>query len=397
MSYLFNNEVRLDGASVDAFNRIKISESYTIFDSQHRYAENDKWDTVTATGGSSTYIPNESAVHLSVTAASGSKVVRQTKAVFPYQPGKSLLVLSSFVFAPKLEHLQQRIGYFGTQNGIYLEQVGNTVNLVLRSYVTGAVQETRVSQNAWNADRFDGTGRSGRTLDLSKSNILWMDIEWLGVGDVRVGFFVDGKPVVAHTFHNDNINPTTYMTTAILPLRFEIENLSATNSSSTAKQICNSVISEGGYQGFSRVYNIDRGAKNIAVGVFEPTISIRLASDRLDYPVVPAYFTFVSTSTNRVLQYQLIKNATTLTGASWQSHTNNNVQYDIAATAVSGGTIISSGYFESGSPLKLSDINNFNFQLGRTQGGVSDTLTLAVAALDSSSNVYSTLAWYELV
>jgi len=288
------------------------------------------------------------------------------------------------------------VGYFSTQNGIYLEQVGNNVNLVLRSYVSGGVQETRVLQSAWNADRFDGTGRSGRTIDLTKGNILWMDIEWLGVGDVRVGFFVDGKPVVAHIFHNDNINATTYMTTAVLPLRFEIENLAATGSTSTAKQICNTVISEGGYQGFSKIYNIDAGPKNIPTGSFTPMISIRLNSARLDYPVVPAYATFITSSANKVIRYQLIKN-TTLTNPSWQSHTNGNVQYDTSATAVNSGTIIASGYFQSGSPISLSSINNFNFQLGRTIAGVSDTLTVALIALDTASDVYSTLAWYELV
>lgn len=396
MSYLFNNEVRLEKASVDAFNRVKISESYTLFDSQHRYQENDKWDTQFTAGGSKTYSENESAVNLIVDANTGSKVVRQTKVVFPYQPGKSLLTMSSFVFAPKTVGLQQRIGYFNSQNGIFLEQVDNTINVVLRSYVTGAVQETRVAQSSWNGDKFDGTGPSGRTVDLSKSNILWIDMEWLGVGDVRVGFFVDGRPVTAHTFHNDNVNTTTYMTTAILPLRFEIENLSATGISSTAKQICNTVISEGGYQGFSRIYNVDYNVKGISTTSYTPMISIRLNPARPDYPVVPARAAFTTTSANKVIQYRLLKNAT-LTSPTWTTHSNNNVQYDVSATAVSSGTVISSGYFQSGTPISLSDINNFNFQLGRTISGTSDTLTLALIALDTAADVFSSLSWYELV
>lgn len=396
MSYLFNNEVRLEKASVDAFNRVKISESYTLFDSQHRYQENDKWDTQLTAGGSKTYSENESAVNLIVDANTGSKVVQQTKVVFPYQPGKSLLTMSSFVFAPKTVGLQQRIGYFNSQNGIFLEQVGNTINVVLRSYVTGAVQETRVTQSSWNGDKFDGTGPSGRTVDLSKSNILWIDMEWLGVGDVRVGFFVDGKPVTAHTFHNDNVHTTTYMTTAILPLRFEIENLSATGISSTAKQICNTVISEGGYQGFSRIYNVDYNARGISTTSYTPMISIRLNPARPDYPVVPARVAFTTTSANKVIQYRLIKNAT-LTSPTWTTHSNNNVQYDVSATAVSSGTVISSGYFQSGTPISLSDINNFNFQLGRTISGTSDTLTVALISLDTAADVFSSLSWYELV
>lgn len=396
MSYLFNNKVRPDDSLIDAFNRIRVSQPNTIFDSQHRYAENDKWDTTTQTGASSTYVANESAITLAVNGSSGSKVVRETKRVFPYQPGKSLLVLNSFAFSAKLAGLRLRLGYFGTQNGAYLEQDGTTVNLVLRSYTSGSLNEIRVAQANWNGDTFNGTGLSGRNLDLSKTNILWMDFEWLGVGDVRVGFFVDGKPVIAHTFHNDNINTTTYMTTAILPIRFEMENTANTGIASTAKQICSSVISEAGYEAFNRVFGVDRGAKAISTSDYTPMISIRLHSDRLDYPIIPAAISASTVSANRVIQYQLIKNVTTLTTPSWVTHSNGNVQYDISANTLSGGTVIFSGYLQSGTPVTLPSVNNFNFQLGRTLNGVSDTFTIALKALDNAADVYTNFSWYEL-
>lgn len=243
----------------DAFGRLRISQPFTVFDSQHRYQENDKWSTLTGVSGTTTYQANESAVDLNVTTRSGDYIYRETKRVFPYQPGKSFLNMTSFVFASGKTNLRQRVGLFGAQNGIFFEASGNTNYLVLRSYVSGSVNETRVAQSGWNVDHFDGTGPSERSLDPTKANIFWMDIEWLGVGDVRTGFVVDGHLKIAHIFHNDNANPTSYMTTAVLPLRQEIENLGTTASTSTAKQICATVASEGGYEGFSRRYNISLG------------------------------------------------------------------------------------------------------------------------------------------
>jgi len=406
MSYLFSDKVGFRDDAIDAFGRLKVSQPFTLFDSQHRYQENDKWDTSTSTGGSITFRTNESAVDINVTTTSGSKVTRETKRVFAYQPGKSLLILSTFVFASKKTNLRQRIGYFGTQNGIYLEQNNNDVYLVLRTYVGGSVDDStyRVAQSSWNGDRFNGTGPSGRTIDFTKANIMWMDVEWLGVGDVRVGFIVDGRPVIAHTFHNDNLRTTTYMTTASLPLRMEIENTGTTDSVSTAKQICNSVMSEAGYEGFSKRYNVTKngsaGTTLTTAGTQYPMVGIRLNSSRLDSVIVPSNISAVleETVSNKpdTILYRILLNPT-VTGGSWINHYNGNVDYNITATSVSGGTDIIGGYISSSGSLTVSNINDFNFQLGRTQAGVSDIFMVTFTPINSGAIVYCDLSWFEII
>ena len=387
----------------DAFGRLRISQLYTVFDSQHRYQENDKWTTVTGVSGSTTYQVNQSVVDLNVTTLSGDYIYRETKRVFPYQPGKSFLNMSSFVFASGKTNLRQRVGLFGTQNGIFFEQSGTTNYLVLRSYVSGSVNETRVAQSGWNQDTFDGNGPTARVLDPAKANIFWMDIEWLGVGDVRAGFVVDGHMEVAHIFHNDNQNTTSYMTTAVLPLRQEIENLGTTASSSTAKQICATVASEGGYEGFTRRYNIATSTTPKTLtssGVTYPLVSIRMASGRTDSIIVPANLSIAleQTQNNKpdIIQYRVLLNAT-LSGTNWQTHYNGNVQYDTSSTTVSGGTDVVGGYIVSDGTLSLSDVRDFNFQLGRTQAGVSDVFTVVAAPTISGAKVYTDLSWFEIV
>ena len=411
MSYLFNDKVGFKDNAIDAFNRLKTSNPFTLFDSQHRYASNDKWDTFGVTGGTATFLLNESVVNLTVGVTAGAKVTRETKRIFPYQPGKSLLVLNTFAFNTPKENLRQRVGYFGLTggatfgtpyNGIYLEQNGLTLSINLAS---GSLNQiTTINQSSWNGDKFDGSGISGRTLDVSKGNIFWMDIEWLGVGDVRTGFFVDGKPVVAHIFHNDNVNPTTYMTTASLPIRYELENTATTASSSTMKQICSSVQSEGGYEGFARRYNVTKNGSNPTVlttqDIQYPMISLRLNSNRLDSAVVPSNLSVVleQTASNKpdTVQYRILLNPT-LTGGTWSTHFNGNVDYNVTATAVTGGTDIIGGYISSSGVLDINTINDFNFQLGRSQTGVSDTFVLTMTPINDGAQVYCDLSWFEII
>lgn len=417
MSYLFNDLVGFKGDAIDAFNRLKVSEPFTLFDSQHRYQENDKWSTITATGGTHSFNSNDSTITMRVGLTAGSLVYRETKRVFPYQPGKSLLVLNTFAMNTPRENLRQRVGYFGEKNGVYLEREGLTAYITLRSNVTGTVDSTtrRIPQSSWNGDTFDGNGASGRVLSATAANIFWTDIEWLGVGDVRTGFFVDGKPVVAHTFHNDNLNLTTYMGTATLPCRYEIESIGTGITGpgitgASMRQICTSVMSEAGYQGFSRRYNVSTDGLpkiNISTTDFVPIISIRLPQDRLDSVIVPSNLSALITSSNqaagsRAVEYRILLNGV-LTGETWVKHYNGNVEYGLSASALSGGTDIIGGFFDSTGALKIADINDFNFQLGRTQTsitgatGTSDVFTVAMRAFESSTNISADLSWFEII
>ena len=390
--------VNFYGTALDAFGRLRVSEPFTLFDSSHRYADNGLFDTATSGTASATHSANTSTVSLNVDTASGDQVIRETKRVFSYQPGKSLLILNTFVFNAAKTGLRQRVGFFGAENGIFIEQDGTTVNLVKRSYISGSVVDTKVAQASWNGDKLNGTGDSGLTLDLTKSQIFWVDIEWLGVGSVRCGFIIDGKYYVAHTFHHANLLDSVYMTTATLPIRYEITNTASTASASVLKQICSTVLSEGGYE--KKVFPlVARMTAETTVGTsFEPLVTIRLASDRLDAVVLLNKYS-VAALTVDTFEFALIKNAT-LTGASYDTTTFASVDFDITATGLSGGTILGSEYVATTNQSKAQlDVNgsyNFGFQLGRTIGGTSDTLTLAARVLSGTGDAIGTMEFYDL-
>ena len=308
--------------------------------------------------------------------------------------------MNTFAFNAAKTNLRQRVGYFGAENGVYLEQDDDTVYFVLRSNVTGSVVNTRVAQSNWNGDTFDGNGASEVTLDLTNTQIFWQDFEWLGVGAVRCGFVINGSLIVAHTFDNSNAISTTYMTTAILPIRYEITNTGTTASSSQMRQICSTVISEGGYQN-KVAKSCARMTTDTTVGTsFEPLVTIRLASDRLDAVVLPAGLPVLPSGTSPDdYEIALIRNAT-LTGASYNTTDFANVDYDTSATALSGGEILNvqylSGTNQSASGIGTTFDYNFDLQLGRTIAGTSDTLTLAARVFAGNNDIIGTFEFYDL-
>ena len=400
--------ISITGTNTDAFGRLRVSQPYTLFDSQNRYAIDNQFDTVFITGGSTSFLVNEASVAMINDTTSGAEVVRQTFRSMLYQPGKSLLVLATFKAAAPTANLRQRIGYFGTQNGVYFETsgAGTTTSalkaFVLRTSIGGSVDNTtrRVEQSAWNGDKLDGTGASGLTLDLSYPQILWMDFEWLGVGNVRCGFIINGQYIVCHTYQNANFTGNSvYMTTAILPVRYEITNTGATTTTSTLKQICSSVMSEGGLEPTS-ISHVALRSTALTVGTtITPLVSIKLTSNALGAVVLPQALRVLPTSADN-FEIRLVKNAN-LSGAIYSLVTSDtNVLFDTNATAMTGGTITQINYAASSNqgttPLNEAGVFNWDTQLGVSISGVSDVYTVGVRTFSGSGNVVGSLTFFDL-
>lgn len=394
------------GTSVDAFGRLRVSNYFTLFDSSHRFSDNGLWNTSTATGGATAFNANQGLVDLSVTTASGSQVLRESKKVFAYQPGKPLLSMNSFVFAPAKTNLRQRVGHFGSENGFYFEQDGTQISFVLRSKVSGSVVNTVVPQSAWNGDdRLDGSGPSKKTLDPSKIQIFWMDLGWLGGGPVRCGFIVEGELIHCHSFFHAGVISSTYTTTACLPIRYEITNTGATSSSSVLKQVCSSVVSEGGYElrGRSMTNGTPVGSPYLmaTAGTSYPLIALRLKSSALDGIALPSGGCVIGTGNGLIYRWQALVD-TTVTGGSWVSAgTDSCVEYNVTGTAISGGTAASSGYFISSnqsSPETLIDKQDlFALQLERnTFTSTRSVFAITLSCDTNAASAFGSVDWQEV-
>lgn len=393
------------GSSVDGFGRLRVSNPHTIFEASVRYViTGEKFSSLnTASNTSITMSSNEGCANLSIGTANGDYIYRESKKVMGYQPGKSLLVMNSFTMAPAQNNLRQRIGYFSANNGVYLEQTNSTAYWVKRKLnVDGSITNTAVAQSDWNVDKFDGNGPSGLTLDLSKAQLQWMDFEWLGVGSVRCGFAINGQLHVAHQFHHANLDTSTYMQTACLPIRLEIQNTGTTANSSVLKQICHTVMSEGGYNQVTTsrsASNAITGKTLPSGGVKTPMVSIKLKSDRLDAIVLPSKIEMYGFQSTPFKWY--IMRDCALTNASWTSvDTVSSVDYDISANTVTG-TIVSEGVFkgqETIPAINLIENMNHALQLTRSLGSANgDIFSVVIESTTNNDKAIVSLSWQEHV
>jgi hypothetical protein len=386
----------------DAFGRLRVSNPLTLFDTQNRYFDHQQFSSNVAGGGSVIYNSISSTFTLSVI-GNGSSVQRETTKAFIYQPGKSLLVLNTFTMNTPTSGLTQRVGYFNTQNGIFFETSGTTLNMVIRSSSSGSVVEDRVAQDDWNGDKLDGTGSSGITLDPAFAQIFWIDVEWLGVGSVRVGFVINGQFIVCHTFNHANLpgNTTTYMTTACLPVRYEI---SSTGPAASMEQICSTVISEGGYSLMGLPASAAHALatpRQLANGAdtYTPLISIRLKSTNLDAIVLPINYT-ISPVASSVFKYRIYKKAVT-SGGSWVSAgSNSSVEYNLAPASVVSGEVSEEAFIvasnqSSQAPSQVEFA--FKEQLERdTFTGTAYEYLITATTTGNNQNVYASIEWQEV-
>lgn len=397
------------GAVADAFGRLRVSEPYTLFDTQSRYFDHGLFASNTSGTANVVYVSNQSSYQLNVGSASGDSVLRETVKTFPYQPGKSQLTLNTFCMNTPKANLRQRVGLFDSNDGVFFENDGTYNYFVIRSGSTGV--EERVRQDAWNGDRLDGTAGvnnpSGITLYPDRTQILFADVEWLGVGSVRIGFIINGVYIICNTFNHANQtgNTKVYMTTATLPIRYEITNTGTTTGTSMMTQICSSVISEGGFQ-LSGSGNPRAASHLIGSPVtlpnnstFKPLIAIRLKSTNLNAVVIPINYSIVPVSAS-VFQYRVYKKAITSGGTWVDSAVDSSVQYNLGPTALVSGDIAEQTFLNStnqSTAAPTQEAFSFTYQLEREPfTGVPYEYVITMATTGQNQDVYASIEWQEI-
>jgi len=408
----FYNKVALDtdSANFDAFARLRTSEPQTIFDSKQIHnAGGLLWDDqeVSGSGTSSTWSQQNAHVDMAVTANTAGKRIRQTYMRFNYQPGKSQLVLlTGYLNNPTATGVQRCMGLFDDNNGIFAKNDNGTIKFVVRSSVSGSVVDTEVAQSDWNIDKMDGSGNSGITLDGSKSQILIIDFEWLGVGRVRMGWVINGIPIYTHQFLHANVGTSVYMSTPNLPIRYEIEN-DGTGEAASVYHICSTIISEGGQQDIGVTHAASTEAEHInanTAGTYYAVFGIRLKSANLD-GIVKLERINVLIDTADDFHWEIRMNPTVAGTPVWASHGTHSVidqaTGDTAGspsvTVITGGHVIDSGYVKAGNNTgSVALTTRSQLRLGSAIDGTPDELWLIAMPLSSNADIHGGLSWQEV-
>ena len=401
--------IKFDSASQDAFGRLRTSQPFTIFDSNSKYSLNEsQWINSTDGAGSISFDSTTGSETLSVTGI--GKVMSRTNKYIAYQPGKSLLIMTSFNFGQTAAGIKQQIGYFDLTDGVYVQLSGNQLSFVKRQK-TGASssQEFIVDQQDWNVDKLDGTGPSGYTFDITKVQIFFTDIEWLGSGTVRMGFIINGNFILCHTFEHANVTVGTYMSTGTLPITYYIESTSG--ASSDMKKICSTAISEGGYELLDSKFSIHTPISTpvtfSAADTFYPIISARVKASNLGAVAVLTNLSLTGLGSGKYYSWRLTLGESNVTGGTWSG--SGVVEYNTTATSVSGTSkIIASGFVTSsnqGSPvINLNKDSLFGLQFlvnnspeFTTESAFEFTLEVSVNSVSGSEGIYGSMDWAEVV
>jgi hypothetical protein len=407
----------------DAFDRLRVSNPETLFELKATIGKLPFLvdEIVSGAGATSNAILANSYIQMGVTGAAGAtgKVIRQTYEYIPYQPGKSKLMIFSAVMEAQsggIAGVISRIGCFDSVeektttnksgNGCFFELNGTTLYSVIRLNDV----DNKVAQSAWNYDKFDGSGPSGLTItDFSKARILAIDQEWLGVGRVRFGFFINGYFHLGHSYNHfgDSAITMPYTKTAKLPVRHEIS--STTGTYAEMRMICSTVLSEGGYEPTGPSFSIGQRT-GISVGsTLVPIISIKLREDE-PYnrkSLILKSMSVLNPSATRGTQWDLyiFPSQSNILGGAWNNvdTTNSNAQYNNTATGISGlstGVIVDSGYTD----LSSNAVYNFAKYLSSplvnsSITGTSKVLCLAAVRVSTGGpnpTINGALSWIEI-
>lgn len=404
-------KVDFDNGAKDAFHRLRVSNPNALFDINHIYDKNSlKMDENIIGGGSSTYNNNHSSVDM-VVSSNGDKITRQSHRYLVYQPGNTILIIMTGVLNSgnaNQTNVESRLGYFDDDNGFYFYYDGTNIGVCKRSKVTGSVVNTKITSSNWNNDKMDGNGTSGITLYASKIQMFIIDIEWLGSGEVKMGFMINDNIYYVHKFYHSNQIETTYMTRATLPVRYEIE-ASGSNASGTMKEICATVISEGGYNPYGHPFTIgNTSVVDIDTTDERPLVVIRLKGNSIRNTLKLSSINVLNTNKgNTIYRFRIYRDIDTMTDLftsdiSFTSvNTNSFTEYNLAPSFsgsnvnIQPNTCVIEGYTTSAQGSLIVNISD-NIYLSSNISGTQDLgILTAIGIISSNENIVGNISWIE--
>ena len=319
---VFDNVVE---QAMDAFGKLRVTMPSTLLDV--RFPSNGTTPQVTqnqlvvntyvSPGGWGVGAPVNGTLLLSATGAFPGVALSQSRNFIAYQPGKSLLMLFSGVFKPANNTYNSAVGLFDTdvttplpgyvKNGVHLSFTAGVPSV----NITAAGSTTSFPQSAWNIDKMNGSGPSKLMLDFSKCQLFVIDLEWLGVGRVRFGFYAFGRIQYCHQVTNINALTGPYTPSIDLPVSYMLWS-AAPVLGTTLTQICATVISEGGYTPIGKPFTANTGHNSLTEEILVNTtetallaIRGRLAAGYYHQTIVPTNFSVIDTDNNNTLLVRL--------------------------------------------------------------------------------------------
>jgi len=335
----------------------------------------------------------------------GGKSYMQSYEYLPYQPGRSQLIFVTFNMIAAVTDTLKFAGYSDGVNGIEFQLSGTTKQFTVYSG-SSAGNET-VTQSSWNLDKLDGTGASGITLDITKTQILIIDIQALYVGRVRVGFDIGGEIVYCHEFLHANLFTSPYIQSANLPVRC---GMTCTGTVSTTMNfICAAVISEGGSEDinvYGYTFQQDSGPISVTTGgthmiSLRPRTTFNSITNRTRVAYIDVE---IYNAGNQPIQWQLCVGQA-ISGTTTYNNVNttySSSEYNVLGTLSGSPTIVIDGGFVASAGGAKGVTNTAiisRYPITLDAAGLHrmmGTLTLKATSLSATQTIYSSIKFREI-
>ena len=398
----------LPGKHLDAFSRVRVSEPGYRFDSQFTYRiDSDLWDVVETGDGSVDHdATNRLATLTAGNTAGANTAILQSHYHAPYTPGRGQLAFITFSFPDDVPtNGEVGVGYYDGSDGVYLKKTASAVTLNIAN-TTGADAES-VEQADWNIDPMDGTGPSGITLDLKKTQILAIQMQALYVGQTIVGFDLNGELFPVHAFNHANISTLPYLAQASLPVRYWA-NTSTDSGSAVVKAICATVISDGGPDLFKmpgRPFVATGSLANTAAGAVI-VVRCKQQLNSINQNVICLPTIVDVTVADAGCWVEIRRNATITAGTFEDVDAASVMEVSFAGNAgtdpaVTGGTgtLIDRFYVNASATTRTAKETGLSGKIVLDYShllGVGDTLSVIYNGGTASTDVFASLDWIEI-
>jgi hypothetical protein len=386
-------------------NRRKVS-TYEVTDFSKFLDDKDPgvWDELITGTASATHEPYMGMVRLEVGSDAGDEVIRQSKRVQIYIPGRQNEASMTVIFGTPTAGIRRRMGVFNDVDGAFFEDGGDgTYYAVCRRDSASGVVETRVAREDWNVDKLDGTGPTGIIADPETIQLMVIEYEWYGAGQVEFNFVIGNNKIPVHQFDHANISTTTWSSTGSLPIRVELTNVTGTAGTHTFYQGSHSFSTEGTTRLLGRqraVSNPVTGRTLSSANTFYPVLAIRLKTTSLNSVVIPDEFA-CATLDNTNIFVRVIEGAI-ITGGTWVSYgADSPIEYNITATGFTDGRIISTQFISAGNmggknTFQERSITQLQRNTTTTLGDTSSTFMIAISATGSNKDAWAAMGWIEV-
>lgn len=404
-NHLNNPVFRVDDDTVQhtSRNRRKVSDQSILYFNNVQYdTDNRSFDFSSANAFANVVFSEyDGAAVLQVSNTASANVIRQSRAVIPYFPGRQNELLMSVRFTTPQEGIRRRVGLFDANNGIFFEDDGGTYSCVIRRNTASGTVENRVTRDNWNVDKLDGTGQSLITANAEAVQMFTIEYEHFGAGQVEFNWVIDNNKYPIHQFNTGNIANTFWSTTPFLPIRQELTNKTGVSGDHKFYIGSSAVATEGTAGPLGRESGAASAITGYSLGasanVFKPVLAIRMKSNRLQTVVYPRAFQG-ATLDNTDIFYRIIEDPT-LTGGSWaDANDESAVEYNATATSFTGGRIIQTGFVNGGAQGNIFTFPEDAITLlkRKSMGTEGEILLLAIASVGANKSAFGTMSWLEL-